>query len=405
MTNLQKWQHFAEPFPTHNRYIDFSWYWTVGAALQRRVWLDSKLNQTFPNQYMLFVAEPGVGKTMLTKATQRIFESMLEDNATPAKKLDDMRKLNGKLLFPISASSTSFEAFVEFTSKSMRQVRFGEGGKQQYLHCSPAFILDEAASIFDKDAGKMATFLLEGWSCSDRYTRSTIGRGEDMVINLCINLIGGIQPGKLKELSNISIIDNGFSRRCLMVYADKPNKHCAFIEHTQSQEDAYFELFPYVRSLSKLYGPVTMTPEARAWMIENFATHIAPPLNKSHYLAHYYTTKVQHVKKLAMCIHFSETLAMEMSVDPFIKAKALLDDIECDMHRAYVGSRDTRGEVIGRIKMLLKGAPPTEGMSSDEMYVDAYELCERAMFEQILSELVQAHQLTQLNTKNYVTTR
>ena len=399
LKNFQKWNHFCAPFPSPQRFVDAGYLFLIGAALQRRVWMGTELTATYPNNYVLLVAEPGVGKSLITAPIKDV---MIRQTVTTA----DSTKPSAKLLYPISADSTSFESFVNFTSVNMQTVvKKGPNEKiERYFHSSPCFILDEAASIFDKEAHKMATFLLEGWTCSKLYTRRTISRQTDEIHNLCLNLIGGIQPGKLIELSRISILDNGFSRRCLIVYGDKNRFRTDHIEHDDSQIGAFKEVCAHVRTLNKVFGAVTMTPEARDWMRQRFVIDEPLITNTSEYLKYYYPTKQLHVKKLAMAIHFSESADMTIGIEPFQIAWDYLASIEPDMHMAYTGVRDERGTILNRIKHLLRTNTDNDGLGADELYPDLVDIVSYENLLPTLADLVRAGMLIQTRGGKYVAT-
>lgn len=398
--HFQLWKQHTASYPTNDRFVTFGWLFMISAALQRRVWIGSEMKAIFPNNYFLFVAPPGVGKSLITDDIRLMYELQTEAGIVGT----DVGAANtGKLLFPISADSTSFESFVEFTAQSCRPYRFPKGEKPTYFYCSPAFILDEAASIFNKDAQNMATFLLQGWTCSRRYTRRTIGRGEDSIQNLCVNLVGGIQPGKLAELSKMAIVDNGFARRCIMIYGHENRFRRAFIEHHAGVSTNFAKLAKHVRSLAKLYGEVTITPEARAWMVEQFETNHTRIINKNKCLEHYYPSKHLHVQKLAMAIHFSDSTELVVGLDAFITAKALLDEIEPDMHYAYIGAKDVRGEAISAIKTSLRTAfvDMPDGLTRDELYPDLVDLLDYEAIGALLNDLVAGGILLVNNSGHY----
>lgn len=392
--NFARWSNYCDPFPTNDRYIVFGWLWMIGAALQRRVWLDGAQKQTFPNNYFLFIAPPGVGKSNITDQIRSVFE--LQSEEKQGSIAHSMR--DGKLLFPVSADSSSFEAFVQFTAQSMRPMTLaikqpdGSVKTERYYYCSPAFILDEVKSIFTQKAQDMATFLLTGWNCQRIYERNTIGRGADVIHNLCVNLIAGTQPGVLGELSRTSVVDNGFSRRALMIYAGETNKHVIDVDHTAAQLVAFTEVVTYVRKLAKLYGNMKFSPEAREWLEDKYVHNRVPPLNTSQYLEYYHNTELQHVKKLAMAIHFSDRTDLVLDVGSVQLAYDLLKWIEPEMHYAFVSSGDARGALVKAIKATLRTAV-TE-LTPEELYCDVVET---ASYEEMLiavNDLVQARVLS-----------
>ena len=367
--------------------------------------MGTELMATYPNNYMLFVAEPGIGKSMIVGSIKK---AMLRQTIGTA---ESGSKPSTKLLYPISADSTSFEAFVNFTAENTQTVTRkplanGTAPKiERYYYSSPCFILDEAASIFDKEAHKMATFLLEGWTCTDLYVRRTISRQTDEIHNMCLNLIGGIQPGKLIELSRVAILDNGFSRRCLIVYGERNRFRTDHIEHSASQAGAFVDVCNHIKTLHKLFGEVTMTPEAKAWMRQKFVTDEPVISNTSEYLKYYYPTKPVHIKKMAMAIHFSDSTDMTIGVEPFEIAWDYLASIESDMHMAYTGIRDERGTVLNRIKHLLRASKDPDGLGSDELYPDLVDIVSYENLLPTLADLVRAGQLIQTRNSKYIATQ
>ena len=70
-------------------------------------------------------------------------------------------------------------------------------------------------------------FFLEGWEGGGSYTSDRVGRGTIDTPNLCISLLGGIQPGKLTAYLNQAadpLQNDGLMQRFqLLVYPDEPD--------------------------------------------------------------------------------------------------------------------------------------------------------------------------------------
>lgn len=398
--NFNKWADYCDPLPTNERFIAFGWLWMIGTALQRRVWMDTK--PVFPNNFMFLVGPPSAGKGCVTDSVRELFDRITPDPKNDAKSITFAMK-KGNPLFPLSADSSSFEAFVMFTAKNMQTFRYIEprtgNSEEKYCYCSPAFILDEVSSIFHKDAQNMVKFLLSGWACNSRYTRDTISRQEEKLFNLCLNMIGGTQPGTLGELTRTRLIDDGFSRRCLMVYAASPSRRVAEIIHTPAQEDGFLSLVPTFRELATLYGQMTITQEVRDWLETTFVKTTPRVVNRHPALEYYYASKILHIKKLAMCLHFSDSRSMTIGLAPFQLAAELLTAIEPEMHFAYTAARDTRGEVINTIRSTIKACRNThpDGLTREELYVDVVGDIGYEDFHTLLCDLVSGRTLENRN--------
>jgi len=95
---------------------------------------------------------------------------------------------------------------------------------------------------------------------------------------------------------------------------------------------------------------------------------------------------------------------MTIDLPAFETAKALLDEIEPDMHYAYVGAKDARGEIIKRIKSVLRAVRVTnpEGYTKDELYPDIVELVDYEDLGSVLLDLVKANVLVQTTSGSYM---
>lgn len=412
MTNLERWQFYCKDFPTTDNYVDFSYLFMVSAALQRRVWLFDHRKPIWPNQYILFVAPPGVGKSMVTDEVKRIFKGIPYSNkgASVEDNIERESKLAApKMLVPMSADSTSFESFVQCTAKNMRFARQANGdlfihpNGKKYSHCSSAFFLDEVTSIFHKEAENIVTFLLSGWSCTEHYERTTISRNTDFIRNLCVNLIGGTQPDKLAKISRAEIIGNGFMRRVLLVYGERNRFERARITFSPEQVAADAEVIKHIEQVGWLCGEASLSPEAWEWYQNWWENPAArPPLNKSPLLIHFYTSLNLHLLKIAMALHFGESLDMVIQLDTLLRARQMLEKIERTMHLALDGKADERHENVTMVLGILRDYGT---LTDRDMYVNFMKRMSFPDFQVMLSDMAAAGKLARVNGSKYTLTK
>jgi len=402
MKNLNRWRLYCSEYATADQFVDAGWVALVGAALQRRVWVDSG-KPIYPNHYMLFVAPPGVGKSLVTDEVVKVLrtyklrsiETAPEDDASS---LGVTSNAEPKLRIPIAADSTSYEAFVRETCSNPRTIKTPKG---IYTHMSMTFVLDEATSIFHKEAEKMVSFLLSGWNCKETHRHSGIVRGNDTCKNLCINLLGGTQPDKFSKINAVDLISSGFTRRTIIIYAPHNRFERALIPpQSPVQLAAYADIIKHINEVTRLYGPVRLSAEAMEWYVSWWETPGRYRVNDSPKLADYYTSQNMHLLKVATALHFGETVdSMVIELDTLLEAKKMLEGWELTAHHAYSGGKDefasVKREVIKRLSLAGNEASLVRLYSP---YVDDMSINE---FKDLMTDLIAAGRVKPVNGSSY----
>lgn len=377
MTNQERWLFYMKDFPSPDSFIEFGWYYIIAASLQRRVWIGPDHAKLYANIYPILVGGPGVGKGLVIKQVAEILKfHKLEDPAartevksstsngemtTEEKKLEKEiqeiikesnyeRAANKKslvdkaLLFPVAADATTYEALVRAMSKSIRYIPYDEFDKtlgrntsRTYIHSSLCFVLEEISSLFRKRTEDVVHSLIQFYDCGN-YEYDTKTQGKDNVRNCCLNFFGGTTPDFMQTSFDDKLLNEGFASRVWFIYETKNRFPIMWLPSlTTEQTTAWAEIVAHVKKLSTLYGGVTITPEAEQylnqwWKID--AQKQGARANTSLKLDSYYARKNIHVLKLAMCLHFGESLEMTVGVETFRRAVEILHRVEAKMHYA-----------------------------------------------------------------------
>lgn len=397
------WQKYVTNLAAPQQFLDFGYYWLISAALQRRVFLQSPERPLFSNLYVVLVGPPAVGKGLviqpvaeilkahklhvnghpspshipsidemkMSEESRKLIEMTQELEATVTKALDSgQNKLEEKLLFPVAPDDITYESLVNTTASSLRRIRIPVpcpimAPSGYYGHCSIAVCLEEMATLFKKNSDKCLKFLLKAFDCGD-YDYKTIGRGQDKVKRCCLSLLAGTTPGQVKEMLDEKIVDDGWSSRCVFIYAEKPRRYVFGISaFSDEQMEAKQAIIRHVKDLSGIYGLVQYSPDAYAYLYDYFVTSWEKaPKNKDIRLAPYYGRKNIHVPKLAMAIHFSECEVirgktdMTLTLEEVQRAVAMLGEAETRMHLALnFKKRNPLAEATDAILELLKSRP------------------------------------------------
>jgi len=352
MNNFDDWALYTKDIQSPQAWVDASFYFMMGAALQRRVWfggLDS--SPLFPNLFISFVGPPSAGKSLIISPMKDVLNvsGEIPGNSAASNDLsfdslaEQSEQYEGarKPLVYIAPNSTTFEQMTQEVSKTVYLHRYkSESGiTKAYAHSSVVFILDELTSIFKRNSEDLTNFLLEAFNSGKSYKRKLKTGPSDYCNNICVSLIGNTTNEKFRSMQNTDILTDGFMARTILIYADKKRFNLFQIpELTDEQRAAKVRLQAHVRKLSKLYGQVKFSPEATTFFQDIFELHPEKiKTNPCPLLDGYFGRKNIHVQKLAMAAHFSEETTMEISLATSKRALDVLESWERSMHIPYVG--------------------------------------------------------------------
>lgn len=330
--NLWKWNLYLKDLESPDLYITWTILCTVAAALQRRVWFQSFDNGIFANLYTVFVGPPGIGKTLAAKQAKRIFRRF--------EILDKHGKSTSKII--LAPDSVTLEQLTRFMDKNKAQQVWPTGhGKPPgslYLSSPLAFFCEEELGTLFKDGSHdLAIFLTQGYGCED-FRRETKTQGIDVIINMCITMLGSTTPDWIRGNIATQLMGEGFTSRVVFVYAEKKRKLSPrFITGSVTQIEARDVISKHIEKLFGVFGEVKETAEAYKWL-DDWYMQAAPLVNKDKRLLNYYSRKKVHLIKTAMAIHFLDSLDMTLTVNDYERALYLLNMTECEMHKALMSS-------------------------------------------------------------------
>lgn len=423
-TPWESWRVLTRNLSSPEVYVEAGFYALTAAALQRRVWQGSRLDEAplFPNLYILFSGDPGLGKGLVTDTILDILTQLEYVPLKPDGTVDEELRANllakkqkdgtPTLTIPIAPQNITFEKLTLNLSKATRAYRvkppYPAGVKNGvYMHASLTFVLDELESLMHKDAEVTAKFFETVYNCKN-YDRETKHQGDDRITACCMNMIAGVQPVRLRKLVSRGTMSGGMLGRCMIVHADEERQRMHKKKpYDAEQLAARQELIQYVKRLSEVFGMCVETPEADEWMIEFWNREKDTRVNRSPALKDYYARKQQHMAKIAMCVAFSEERPMSpdgtyaLTVADYERARDVLARWERDMHRAFDDAGDNK---IGNKAHLVDGLLKTHNraMAFDELFFYLMKDLRREELSELLADMVQLKRITQRTDKKNV---
>jgi hypothetical protein len=412
-SNMEKWIHLNDGLPTPVNMMKWAWVSMISSALQRRVWIGQYTNMPlFSNNYHCLVGPPGCGKSLIIKRVKECLthwklgdnkKALIERLGLPehngtieaSQEVDNIiaMKGEGKLkaiteevnkpdLIYVGADATTYEALVTAFGKCYRRVQYkafseksGKNILQVYGHASVTFCLPEFASLLRKRVHDTVKFLLGMYDAQESYIYDTVSREQDRITKGCLNILAAANPGFIQECFNEKLIDSAFPSRMIFVYAKKKRKAVMFIPDLNEEQEQYRrEIKEHLLNLSCLYGEVKTSPVIRSWLEQWWETEggkAEDDVRTNPKLIPYFARKNIHLQKLAMALHFSDSCEMEIPIERFKEALAMLEEEEKTMAMALnVDSQDTQSKMAQKILEIYKSG---DEFNFVEIYSTMYE--------------------------------
>lgn len=350
MTNLEKWRFYLKDSESPESFIDWSYYFLVSSALQRRIWMYEDPRQLYANLYILFIGPPATGKTMSIVPVSEIIKNPRLSIANEFQQLTP--------IIPYSPDSITLEALTKDLASPhcVRVFKYkNDKGEDKKYASSPISILAEELSVLlRKDTSDFINVLTQGYD-SRSIHRKTKNSGEDNIQNVCINLLAGTTPKFMLDSFNDKLISEGFASRFILIYESSPRFLRTFPGFIAEQKVAYRDIFFHVEQLTKQYGEVRLSEEAEIYFKEVYESGklTRDRINNDSRLDYYYGRKKVHWLKLAMVIHFSEPENLGKYIIEKVSLETALvaiNKIEPNMHRALASSsRNVLDDIVSQM--------------------------------------------------------
>lgn len=387
MTNYEHWCVYTKNLPSPQVYLDFGFYYLITSALQRRVWFYGSGEdgmELYPNLYLVFVGPPGCGKSLVLKAVAQLLKYHKYEKGLLIKTAAGMEH---PCLFPVGADSITFEELISDLASSTRRLVL-PGMAKPYLHASYAFVLEELSSLFKRKTEDVVKFLIRAYDCGD-YEYKTKHQGKDLVRKMCMNFLAGAQESFLREAVENKIFIQGFGSRTIFLFEKKPRFEEFEISqlNTEEQKVSLSALLDWIKKLSELYGEVTYSTETRAFLRNWYFSSVVPAKDKfaGTKLEDYINRKKVAMLKIALALHFADSMNMIVPQQTFEKAITIVDSIEEPMLFGLnsIGRNALHG-ITKKILLFIKSNSPVAKSRivlefAVDMNIDELEMCLREL--------------------------
>jgi len=355
-----------------NNFITWSALSLIGATLKNNVYLKIGTYTLFPNQFIVLVAPPGIGKGTAMNMVKGIIDetkpntlvNTLSDRITAERIIE--RIADGWQAAPMIIGS---------------QLSVGKVDHNVMLFSEELRVLLGASEW-------MLTFLEVAWSQST-FDYQTKNKGSVSITSMCCSLLAASVPDFLRNVNHEAsmVITGGFSSRCLFIYAEAPSKDLPWpqpLEQNPQSKALYDKLVIDLQSIASLKGEYRVDTAARI-RLETFLSknRVNAMRDDSEAVANFRARIKAHVIKLAMVLSASRGDSLIISDFDMLNAIAEVNKITLSLEKLFRGAGDSFDAVTtARIQAFVEKVGQTtrsEIMRALHRHIGSFETLDRIL--------------------------
>lgn len=308
-----------------DRFFTWASFAMLGAAMKRRFYYKSGTYTIYPNQFIILVSPPGIGKGTAINAIQDI-----TDRVGPVLNVVKDRVTAPKIIQRIADGWNLPPSFVG------QQLAVG---KKEHA----CLILSTELSMLVTASDNMLDFLCEGWD-RHRYDYDTKNSGSSFITDMCLSLLGATVPDFIQNIdkNRAMSIRGGFTSRCLFIFEDSPSRtllHPPPIDVASPEVQALENDLRHITQLPG--GEYKSTPQARN-VYDRFILAEKSTLKDDTDAVQYFKSRMEaHILKLAMVLSASRHDRLLIEERDMMEAICHIKIVLTNIERVFRGSGDS----------------------------------------------------------------
>lgn len=360
----------------------------ISAVLKKKVWVKRGTFKVYPNQYIVLVGPPGVGKGTaihpahsFIKDYQPSLSNYLSDRITAPKIIERL------------ANGFQTQAVVNGAIVISKE--------------STAVLMATELSTFLGSSDWMTSFLCDTWDRNE-FEYDTKNKGSSHIKDMCVSLIGACVPDFIRKINgkqnSSEAINGGFTARTIFVFSNEKSKELPWpisledVAKVPSTGKTGLETIANLRHdlelISRLNGEFTFDNTAYHDWIAFYKT-IKVQDSDSDVVRHFKARQNIHVIKVAMCLSAATNDSLVIDhwcIDTAIKfVQGVLNTL--DITFRGVGE-STLSEATAKVQMYIE----RKGLTSrKELIRDNHRHATVEDLDRILNMLIQIGYIKNFN--------
>ena len=288
---------------------------TIAAVLRRKCYSQWMIHQhTYPNMFIVLVGPAAIGKGVSMR---------------PAVDLLNMMEVK------VSSQSVTLQALIDSMIKATES-RIVEG--KEVKESAITVFSQEFAVFVGRNNIELMNAVTDWFDCSSVWTYETKGRGDEVLHNVFINIIGATTPGVLQKSMNEEAITGGFTSRVVMIFADRKSKIVPIPAAYGDNKDLFQKLTLDLHKINEMQGQFRFTEEVIDKWIDWYNEQARnPPFKNSTRLEEYSGRRAVQLQKLLMIVSAARSNELIVRGQDFDYALQLLEEAEEVMPNAFRG--------------------------------------------------------------------
>jgi hypothetical protein len=306
---IQSYLELTEGLPTPPLFRLWVAISAVASVLERKVWLHSTRQITYPNMYILLVGKPTAGKDQAITPAQRLLVASKSVIMSP----DDMTKA----------------AMIDVLAESKRRIMFEGQTREYHPLCVIVPEFGTFISAHDLDFFSVLNKLFDN---KDEHKSQRRGHnsGKPIIISHpTVNILAGTQPGFLNSLLPEEAWHMGLTSRLILIHGSEAPKVPLFSEE-DDRTQLTSDLVKGLAERGKLMGPFRISEEAML-NLSTWVENGMKPAPEHPRLIHYAGRRRQYILKLSMVAAVSRKAELFISFEDTERAKSWLVSAEASM--------------------------------------------------------------------------
>lgn len=341
-------------------FLTWSAFSLIGAALKNNVRFEDGVYVIYPNQFVVLVAPPGIGKG----TAMNFIEHMIEENkANPLVNTLSDRITAEKIIERIADGWTTAPRFVN------QQLSIGTTEHSCLLFSTELRVLLSASDW-------MLSFLEESWS-ETSFNYQTKNQGSKFISEMCCSMLAASVPDFLRNVNksrdSSMVITGGFSSRCLFIYAENPSKDLPWpkpLKKYPPSKAIYDNLLIDLQAISSLRGEFSVDTSARIIFEDFLKKNRVANGDDSEAVANFKARIRAHALKLAMVMSVSRGDSLIINNFDMLNAITELNKILVTLEKIFRGAGDS--DIAPLISIVQNYIEKKGTASRQEMYKALY---------------------------------
>lgn len=300
---------YTSGFPSPEVFKKWGAIATIAMALERKVWLRTNIGELYPNLYIMVIAPPGVGKTIITSTVHDFISQLPSHHIAP--------------------SSVSRASLIDALMEAERKVIDHKAASPVKTFHSLAVIQNEMGvflPMYDTEFMATLTDLYDGKQYHEKKRSKDIN---NTMANPQLNLFCATTVAYLHDTMPEQAWDHGFLSRTILIHSGEMTIRSLF-DIIDAPELVKNQLIQDLKSIGSLMGRFKFEAAA-ASAIDAWHQAGGPPKPDHPKLQHYGTRRSAHILKLCMIASVSRSNDMIITLDDYHRALGWLFEAESFM--------------------------------------------------------------------------